>query len=1185
MRKNSYIHFIILLCLSTWPASLLANMLMLQPRVQVNAPHVTFSPDVQAWLQRHDVINVGIWGPDKPPLGEGMAQGYYQGIAADYLSLLETSLQVNFKLHYFPDSNTAIQAMQRHEIQMVAVWNDKRWPSGHISSSMPWLLDQAVFITPSDVTSADTKHDNAPLGVVPHDINLDMLHKEFANKRFRYIQNYEVAMNDVAFGQLKQLWMNRTTADYLIRYHHLNGVAKHPVASQSDFNLSFGVAGDLPQLLTAINNTLQQIPLISRMRIASEWGLDHGAVFTNNPLGLTAEEESWIQTHQRITMYVDAHRPPLSFLNEKGEPAGLIIALLQKLTQQYGIQFNFQTTNDASALMNLAQPDPDALRADQWITGGAVLPTFTMPLLSSPNVVIMKQSVSRPLSFDTLKGEKLAIKPGNPLIPWLNTWYPTINLRLVDTPDEALTLLRTDQIRGIISPQLMAGHMVSNNNNEALMMAVSVPAAPSTLLLSSVGHQTLPLNIVKKAINNLPPGDMIDLMEAWHTYGDKTTAIISTKSIISSLTWGLLFVIVVACSGIWIRRLHLALKRGQQSQKALTEQLNFNRTLIDSAPVAIYARDKHGRLIQFNRTWSETLNCNGNLLLGKTVEDIDSLAPETQQKMSQHYQQSLTDGQAQRWSGEFTLKGEKRHLDGWTAPWFDGQGEVGGLIGGWLDTSERQSLISRVECAKAELEQAYISKAAFMQTMGHEVRTPLNAIIGLLEMELQTQQTQGQCSENLPIIWEAACNLLSLTGDVFDIFRADNHQLRGTVRTVNITQLIESTVALYRQQAQEKGFAIEIETALKISFFEADSLLIIRILSSLLRNAIKHGSGEEITVAVFQGRAENTHDAIPLVIEVANDGHLPALNNQTGDGESAVWSDTGMSLAACQKMAENSGFDISIESDDESGTTVAFYFSAHPSAELKPVQQHHNARALTILIVDDYPPGRRALHQLLQSWGHNVVLADEGEQAFLYWQQKSATLDAIITDCTMPVMDGFALTRHIRQEEQRRGLPQLPVFGLTAMTGFDATERCLAAGMNECLLKPLSAAALQMVLQRYFTDLSAMPGNAVHEPMVNRGLKAEMREINRQDAENLKQQIFSENWEEAGRLAHRIRGGAYLLQEEPLMKACEALETACEELIDRNEINTLAQEVMNAINKVEERIISELAVVNSDTQQ
>lgn len=1151
--------------------SLFAGDLQLQPRIQVNAPHVSLSEDVKSWLGENNVINVGVWGPSHPPIGEGMGYGQYQGIAADYLAMLENSLQVKFRLHYYEDSSDALAALSRHEIQMVAMWNPTRWPSKAAQATSPWLLDKSVLLMRENADDAPASLNDLTIGVVPDDLGPEPLREEYPGSLKRYFPEFDMAINAVAYGQINALWINRATADYLTRYHQISGLKSLPSPALPNLNLSFGIDRQLPQLRAAIDSTLQQMPLVSRMRIAIGWGLTREAVITRNPLGLSAKEEQWLHTFKQIPVIINGRRPPISFV-QNGAPAGLVVDILESLTQRYGLNFSILTTDEKTSIESLQQSHPDALTANEWQLESMAVTTepLSSTLITSPMVVIMPKSVASPAEFSDLKGERLAINRDNPLIPWLTTRHPTIELRMTDDLYQAIEQLKTREVRGIIAPQFVARYLIDTDDSNANHIAITVPSASPHLVVSAATAPSLPLDIVSKALADLPPEKVIELAQPWHQRGRTDVPGFGNTGLLQSLIWSGIVILVISVSTLWIRRLRTALKHGQQSRDALTSQLNFTRALIDNAPVALYARDREGLLLDYNQRWSETVNEDGKQLKGRSITDIKSMQPDIREQLAAQYKQAIKFGEPVRWSGSFLFHNQQHFLEGWTVPWRDNRGEVAGLIGGWLDITENQALLTRLQKAHAELEEANASKAAFMQSMGHEIRTPLNAIIGLLEFELQSQEESDQPSENLPLIWESAGNLLSLIGDVFDIFRADNPTLRGVVRSVNLPQLIESTVALYRKQLEESGLKLEIETALNTTRFDADSLLIIRIFSSLLRNAIKHGNGPTISIALYQGRQEGDDPLVPLVIEVANSGEISehVLAGATPEAGSEIWQETGMSLPACQQMATASGAELSIESDPESGTIISFHFSGRPSAENTPATRAISARKLRILIVDDYPPGRRALQQQLEGLGHHILQANDGEQAFDVWQQHNESLDLIITDCTMPVIDGFSLVRMIREEESQRGLSALPVFGLTAMTGFETTTRCLAAGMNECLIKPLSPNALQTVMQRYFPDVKPVSITPALNTEKSRGFEQEIVELNKQDEERLRQALNDNDVITCGRLAHRLRGAATVLQSEELYDACRALEMACETHTPLDQLKVLAERVFIALDQV-----------------
>ncbi|MRT26592.1 transporter substrate-binding domain-containing protein [Enterobacteriaceae bacterium RIT697] len=1152
--------------------------LTLQPRIQVNAPQVKFQDDTQRWLNAHKVVRVGIWGPSHPPIGEGMVRGIYQGIAADYLAILQDSLQITFELHYYQNSTEARSALAHHEIQMLAMWNPERWPSHTTRASLPWLLDNPVLLKRKQEENTSASLSHFSLGAMSDDILAVPLKKAYPGSILRSFPELDQAINAVAYSQINALWINRISASYLLHSRQIAGLEMVPDTTLTNLNLSFGIDSSESQLLDAINTALQQIPLASRLRIGSGWGLDRGAIMMQNPLGMTVEEEQWLKGKKRIEVLLHSQRPPISFVSPNGAPEGLMIDVLNRLTREYGLNFSLLSYQNGSERDALINTHPDALVLNDWVQGEVSPTDFFTPVLSSAMVVIMQSDVPLPENFYQLKGERMAIVGDNPLISTLETWYPTLRLSKSENLYQALDLLKNRSVRGVVAPQFVAQYMLSLAPYSGLRIAATVPTASTELGFKAQAQGEIPLQIVDKALRGLTPDQLISLSIPWRQAEPEGIDRFSNKNLLSFLILAILFITTLVASIFWIKSLRRALQTGEQAQKDLSDQLNFTQTLIDNAPVALYARDLEGKLLRFNQGWAETVKRDGAMYTGKTLEQIDNVNRDALQRLESQYQNALETGESQQWSGPFTVDGQLHYLSGWTVPWRDRNGKICGLIGGWLDITEQQAMIERIRQTKAALRQANASKAAFMQSMGHEVRTPLNAIIGLLEMEIQQQQSAGNSSENLPLIWESACNLLSLIGDVFDVFRADDQQLQGMVRSVNLPQLIHSTVALYRLQADEKHVHIEVDTALKTDHFDTDSLLIIRVFSSLLRNAIKHSTGKTITVALFQGRSEPGETRVPLVLEVSNEGELLDPSQPDAETTAPVWSETGIPLSVCQQLATQHGGEIALESD-ENGTVVSFYFQAPPSSLTAAPISTPATEGINILIVDDYPPGRRALQQQLESWGHAVFIAEDGAQGLNKWRNQHPTFDLIITDCTMPVMDGFAMTEAIRAEELRNEQPPVPIFGLTALTSFEATARCLSVGMSECLVKPLSPQALHTILQRHFPHLSLTQPENEQAPL-HSSLKEEMVKLHQQDAESLKMNLVQENRDEVSRLAHRISGSASLLRDTPFIDKCKQVENACDTGMCWETINDYAQQLFACMSQINAELLEEIAVDN-----
>ncbi len=1152
-----------------------AYELELIPRIQLVTPAITLEPPVTAWLKQNQIVDVGIWGKSRPPLYQGVIQGRLEGVVADYLVMLQHILEIKFRLHYYDDSNSAYAALQSGQIKMIAFCHAECSDKEDILPSESWLKDKLVVMTRSG--EEKIRHSTHVTGVMPNILPSPQGSTDAMPRR--YFEQYTIALNALSLGQIDELRINRSSAEYLSRYYHYSNLQWAPERPEIDMSSSFGVSRNFPLLQTAINSALRQIPLISRQRIAEGWGLGLDAVMTSNPLGLDPHEEQWIKQNQKITLILSNNNLPVSKLDSSGKAEGLIPDTLNLIKERFGLNFDLKFYSDANGLASLKKRFPQALVGNEWLLdtdtqalGHAEQNSVT--LLYSPLVVIMQAAVQKPETFDRLKGEQLASLSNDHLSAWSETEYPSIRMVQNNNIAALLSLLKQQTVRGIILPQFLANYMISTDDRSSFQIATTVPVNPSRLVLYSLLPQSFPLKIFQKALTSLSPESQIEIAAPWYRNEapEDTKPVTVAWPLTAKIASGTFIALILF---MWFYRLNNLVKKGRKTEHNLKDQLNFTETLIEQSPVALYARGRDGRLIRANQAWRDMLNIHDDRLMGKTILDINIMDSEAVLKLNEQYRQALK-GQPQRWSGCYRI-GDSRHtLEGWTVPWRNGQGEIAGLIGGWVDVSDRAALTEELELARAELEQVLASKYAFMQRMGHEVRTPLNAIIGLLEIELQSPGQSPSKSENFQLIWQSACDLLMLTGDMFDIFRADERALRGMIRSVNVEQLLRSTVALYQLQADQKNIEIAVETELKTERFDINSLVFIRIFSSLLRNAIKHSSEKKVSVTLYQGRAEDADERIPLVIEVSNGGvrFQETLTQDITSSEQLkkAYSETGFTLKECSQMATENGFDILIETDPDEGTTVGYYFSATASAVARQEQAQAGDAGLTVLIADDYAPGRHALKQWLQNNGFIVHEATQGNEALKLWRQYGDKLDLIITDCSMPELDGYGLTQAIRKTEASQERKAIPIFGLTALTESDAAEQCLAAGMNEYLIKPLSHVRFQSLLTRYFPACDSVVATT-DNPTVDASLLTEIMEINQLDALALQESLNCADFAKTAHLAHRLCGTAAVIHDEDFYRSCKALELVCKPPYETSDIIRLAEEVLFKITEVNKKII------------
>jgi two-component system sensor histidine kinase EvgS len=274
---------------------------------------------------------------------------------------------------------------------------------------------------------------------------------------------------------------------------------------------------------------------------------------------------------------------------------------------------------------------------------------------------------------------------------------------------------------------------------------------------------------------------------------------------------------------------------------------------------------------------------------------------------------------------------------------------------------------------------------------------------------------------------------------------------------------------------------------------------------------------------------------------------------------------SGLGLVISRTLCETMGGQLQLDSELGRGTRVEISLllpalQALPAGEMAGDSAPLATRALSILVVDDYPANRLLLSRQLSYLGHRVVLAEDGAQGLEQWRAEG--FDLVITDCNMPVLSGYELAGAIREQERVQGLSPTLILGFTANAQAEEKARCQAAGMDDCLFKPIRLVDLQVWLAQRFAgtpsaaiddhgfaefDLSGLERFADTEPGLIEQLMHDLALSNREDRVHLLALHTSGNRPGLQTLAHRIKGGALMVRALGLVECCEQLERACNE--------------------------------------
>ncbi len=477
----------------------------------------------------------------------------------------------------------------------------------------------------------------------------------------------------------------------------------------------------------------------------------------------------------------------------------------------------------------------------------------------------------------------------------------------------------------------------------------------------------------------------------------------------------------------------------------------------------------------------------------------------------------------------------------------------------------QQKLIRTLDTSEKKIKEASKIQEQFVANISHEIRTPMNAILGFAGLLQKTNLEKNQ-QEYVRSIRSSAENLLTIINDILDLSRIESGMMHIERLPFNLRELLDSLATMMNVKAKSRNLYLKTEIDQSMpQILKGDAVRLTQILINLLSNALKftHEGGVSIKAECAEKKDEITSvrfiiSDTGIGIEQAKQKTIFERFHQAQPETTRRYGGTGLGLSIVKQLVEIQNGTISIDSEPGKGSvfTVVLPYQISKETEITGIPSavlvaEPLLKKIKILVAEDNPMNQKLLQHLLAQWQIDFDMVHNGAEAMSALQRGPGNYAMVLMDIQMPEMDGYTATEKIRHDLNL----QIPIIAMTAHALAGEKEKCLGAGMDDYISKPINEEELYKLINKYVQsnsphdtsviDLEYLKvlskGDEVFEKNMIRSFSIQMpEELNR-----LKSSIIDKNYEQIGSIAHNMKSTLSFMGLNQLTPLLQQIEQEC----------------------------------------